>query len=175
MRRLSLNARMALDDPAATEVEVVLFMIEHPELEEGPIRLSTDQTEELSEDPIIMGTRSSWRGSDPQEEPFLWIIASAITPSDLDDAASAGSLVLENLDSDMVKLIRSVSTPPTVHVAVVLASSPDHVEAEWENFLIVDANVTAGEITLRFSREDVENEPFPPGSMTRNNFPGLHP
>ena len=28
MRRLSLNARLALDDPAAEEVEVVLFMIE---------------------------------------------------------------------------------------------------------------------------------------------------
>lgn len=174
MRRLSLNARMALDDPAAEEVEVVLFMIEHAELEEGPIRLSTDDTEELSNDPYLMGTRSDWRGSDPETQPFLWTIASAIVPSDLDDASSSGSVVLENLDSRMVKLIRSVSTPPTVHVAVVLASSPSNIEAEWHDFLITDANVSAGEITLRFSREDVENEAFPPGKMTRNYFPGLH-
>lgn len=174
MRRLSLNARMALEDPAPEEVEVVLFMIEHPELEEGPIRLTTDQTEELSEDPYLVGTRSDWRGSDPASQPFLWVVADAIIPSDMDDAASSGSIVLDNLDSDMVKLIRSVATPPHVHVAVVMASSPNEIEAEWEDFLIVDANVTAGNITLRFSREDIENEPFPPGRATRNNLPGLH-
>ncbi|MBB96921.1 MAG: hypothetical protein CML68_20280 [Rhodobacteraceae bacterium] len=174
MRRLSLNARQALDDPASEEIEVVLFMIEHEDLEEGPIRLSTDNTEELSEDPFVMGTRSGWRGSNPETEPFLWTVASAIVPSDLDEASSSGSLVLENLDSDMVTLIRSVRTPPTVHVAVVLASSPDDIEAEWSGFLITEASVSAGEITLSFSREDIESEAFPPGRMTRNNFPGLH-
>ena len=173
MRRLSLNARLAQDALASSEIEVALFEVSHPELE-SPIRLSTDNTERLSDDPLIYGTRSTWRGANPVTEPFLWIIASVVLPSDLEDAPASATLVLENLDAEMVELLRSFTTPPSVHIAGVLASSPDVIEVEFLDMKLTSAAIQGGEIHLSLDREEVELEHFPPGRMTRLNFPGLH-
>jgi len=174
MRRLSLNARLAQDTVTAAEIEVVLFEISHPNLP-APIRLSTDNTERLSSDPIIYGTRSTWRGANPLSEPFLWIVASAALPGDDPDGPAQAQLVIENLDAELVELMLSFTSPADVAMAVVLASSPDLAEQEWTGLQIGSADITAGEITLSLSRDEIELEPFPPGRMTRRSFPGLHP
>lgn len=174
MRRLSLNARLSLDAPASQEIHVLLLHIEHPSLS-APIRLSTDNTVRISDEPLVYGTRSSWRGADPTRDPFLWIIASALIPSDLEDAPAAATIVLENLDVGMTTLLRSMTDPASLSMAVVLASSPDLVEAEWSGLSLVSSEITADEITLQFSREEIEVEPFPMARLSRERFPGLHP
>ena len=174
MRRLSLNARLAQDAPASDEIHAVLMEISHPSLS-APIRLSTDNSERISDEPLVYGTRSRWRGANPQAEPFLWIVASAVIPSDLEDAPAAATIVVENLDSKMAELLRSFIDAASLSMAVVLASSPDLVEAEWTGLQLVTAEITAGEITLQFSREEIELEPFPMGRLSRERFPGLHP
>lgn len=173
MRRLSLNARMALDAPASSEIYAALFEISHPDLS-APIRLSTDNTERLSAEPLYYGTRSTWRGANPITEPYLWVVASALLPSDLDDAPAAGTVVLEALDRAMVTMVRSVTTRPTIRMAVVLADSPSLIEQEWGEMQIMSADINAGEISLSFSREEIEAEYFPPGRTSRERFPGLH-
>ncbi len=174
MRRLSLNARLAQEADASAEIQVVLFEVTHPDLE-APVRLSTDNTERLSDDPVTYGTRSSWCGADPASEPWLWIVANALLPSDLEDAPAAARIELENLDSAMVELLCSFVAPPaTVRMAVVLASSPDLVEAEWSGLQLMSVDVDAGSITLSLSREEIEAEYFPTGRMSRARFPGLH-
>lgn len=174
MRRISLNARLAHEAPASADPEVALFVIEHPELP-VPIRLSTDNTERLSTDPVTYGTRSTWRGANPITDPYLWVIASTVLPGDSDETPAAATLILENLDSEMVELVRSFTDPATIHVAVVLASTPDLIEAEWSELMLMSSDINAGEITLSISRDEIELEPFPSGRMTRNRFPGLHP
>jgi hypothetical protein len=173
MRRVSLNARDIQDDISTDQIYVALFEITHPELAEV-IRLSTDPTERLQDDPLIYCTRSTWRGANPVSDPWLWTIASALLPSDLEDAPASASLVLENLDSAMVEIVRSVTSPPTVAMAVVLASTPNIVEAEFLDLQILSADIDAGAITLAISRDEIEAEPFPSGRMTRDRFPGLH-
>lgn len=173
MRRLSLNARQAQLGEASDEIEVVLFCIEHPELE-AAIRLSTDNAVRISEDPEIWGTVSIWKGAS-SKDPYLWIIASAVLPGDAEDSPAQATLVLENLDARMVQIIRSFTEPATVSIAVVLASSPNVVEAEWTGLQITSADITAGEIVLTLSRDEIEMEPFPAGRMTKHRFPGLHP
>lgn len=172
MRRISLNARLAQESDFSEEIEAVLFLIEHPDLE-APIRLSTDNADRISLDPEMYGTISAWRGGSAAD-PFLWIIASAVLPGEAEDAPAQAQLVLENLDTDMVEIVRSFIEPPTVSIAVVLASSPDTVEAEWTGLLIVSSEITGGEIVLSLSRDEVEREPFPAGRMTKHRFPGLH-
>jgi hypothetical protein len=173
-RRLSLNARMALDATTSAEIEVALMMFDHPDLEE-PIRLSTDNTERLSTDPLTYGTRSTWAGSDPVTQPFLWIIASAVLPGDAEDAPASAQIVIENLDARIAEVLLSFTEPPSVRLAVVLASSPDLIEAEWSGLQLSRASITASEIVLSIDRDEVEQEHFPPGRMTRLTFPGLHP
>jgi len=172
-RRLSLNARLAQDAEASAEIEVVLILIEHPDLD-APIRLSTDNRDRISDDPLIYGTRSNWAGADPATEPYLWIVASAILPGEAEDAPAAAQIALENLDSEMVELVRSFTDPAAISLAVVMADTPDVVEGEWTSLQLVSADIDAGQIVLSISRDEVEQEAFPPGRMTRLNFPGLH-
>ena len=173
MRRVSLNARQALDAKVSAEIEVVLFEISHPALD-APIRLSTDNAGRISDDPLVYGTRSNWRGANPLSDPFLWIIASAILPDDAEDAPAAASIVLENLDAEITEVLRSFTDLATVSLGVVLADTPDLIEAEWSDLQLSMAEGNAGEITLSLSREEIELELFPSDRLTRSKFPGLH-
>lgn len=172
-RRVSLNARLAQEDHSSAEVYVALFMIEHDELD-APIRLSTDPTERLSDEPLAYGTRSSWSTANPAADPFLFVLASSILPSDLDDAPAAGNIILDNVDRGIAEVLRSVTKQGTLHMAVVLASAPNNVEAEYRDMKIMSADINAGEITIAFSRQPVEDEYYPTDRMTKQRFPGIH-
>ena len=172
MRRVSLNARLIQDAPASDEIYVALFEITHPDLP-APIRLSTDNTERLSDDPLYYGTRSTWRNNH-STEPFLWVVASALMPSDLEDAPASATLILENLDQRMAEVVLSFTSVATLHMACVLASSPDLVEAEYTDLFITTADINAGEITLSINREEIELHLVPGGRMTTSTFPGLY-
>lgn len=174
MRRLSLNARRAQDQAGSAEIHVALIEITHPELLDGPIRLSTDNAELVSEDPDVYGTRSAWRGADPATQPWLWIVASALLPSDQEESPATAQVVLENLDGALIRLLRSFRGPATAHMAVVMAATPDLIEAEWLNLELQTSDITDAEITLSLSRDEIELEPMPSGRMTRDRFPGLH-
>jgi len=173
MRRVSLNARLAQDATSTDEIYVALFYISHPDLED-PIRISTDNTERLSVEPLLYGTRSTWMGSNPATQPFLFVAASTLLPSDVEDAPPAGNIIIENLDNDIAKLLRSFSDLATINMAVVLADSPNLIEAQWTELNILTADIDAGEVMISFSREDITDEYFPSGRMTRDRFPGLH-
>ncbi|MGO7015925.1 hypothetical protein [Rhizobium leguminosarum] len=173
MRRVSLNARLAQDAQATDEIYCALFYITHPSLAK-PIRISTDNTVRLSTEPLMYGTRSTWMGTNPAIDPFLWVVASTLLPSDLDDAPAAGNIILENVDNEIAILLRSFTDLATIHMAVVLAASPNLIEAEWRGLNIVSADIDAGEVMIAFNREDIGDEYFPGGRMTRERFPGLH-
>ncbi|NCM96156.1 MAG: hypothetical protein GW948_02230 [Rhodobacterales bacterium] len=172
MRRVSLNARAAFDAPTTAEVEIALFMIEHPSLD-ARIRLSTDPTFRLSTEPLRYGTLSTWMESNPLTEPFLFVLASADLPSDLEDTPAAAVIVLENVDSRLAGVLRSFTDRPVVHMAVVLASSPDLVEVEYRDLRIIGAEGNAGEISLQISRAPIEDETVPMDRFTKDRFPGL--
>lgn len=171
MRRISINARAAHDDETTDETEIVLIKITHPDLDE-PVRLSTDPTERLSLEPLAYGTRSKWQTTD--KSPFMFVLLSVMVPDDKDDAPAAATLVLEAVDNRMVDILRSTTERATVDMAVVLASSPDLVEAEWFDMRLVSASGDASEITLQISKEAVTAEPWPAARMTKARFPGLH-
>ena len=80
---------------------------------------------------------------------------------------------LELLDQEMVRLVRSVLTRASVAMAVVLASSPDLVEAEWDGMTLAAHEIDAGEIVLTLTREPVEADPWPALRFSRDRFPGL--
>lgn len=172
MNRVSLNVRLMQGGGPNAEIPVVLFEISHPDLEK-PIRLSTDNADRISTDPLYYGTRSTWRGANPVSDPYLWVIASTLLPSDEDETPAAGTLALENLDRELVRLVLSYKTVATVAMAVVLASSPNHVEVEYTDLEILTADIDTGDIVLSFSREEIEAEFFPTGRMSRQSFPGL--
>ncbi|MCT4554625.1 MAG: hypothetical protein N4A53_08060 [Pelagimonas sp.] len=167
--RKSLNSRLAAHDPFTDELRIMLMQFEHPDLP-APIRLSTDPTERLSADPLSYGTRSTWMGADT---PFLFVLASWETLSDFEDAPRSARIVIENVDSAIATLLRSVSTRPRAHIAEVLASSPDQIELEARGLYLQAANGNAGEVPLILTRDPIELETVPMDRFTKNRFPGL--
>lgn len=172
MRRVSLNARTAFDGAGTDEVEVALVAIEHGDLD-APVRLSTDPTERLTTDPLVYGTRSTWYGSDPATEPFQFFLGAAELPGDQEDVPPAAALILENVDPGLAALLRSITTPARVHLAVVLAASPDVIEAEFRDLQVIEAGGDAGEVRLTVSRAPIEEETVPMDRFTKARFPGL--
>lgn len=175
MRRLSFNKRLSLDASSTDEVDVFLFYITHPDLD-APIRLSTDPTVRLSADPLRYGTRSNWMDSNTVTEPFEFIIADALVPSDLAEAAADAQIAVKIVDDTMVEAMRSFKAKATFAMAHVLASTPSTIEGEWRDMLLNEASLdlTRGEIVFSFSRDDVEDEPHVADTFSKQNFPGLH-
>ncbi|MCD1621234.1 hypothetical protein K7H20_24665, partial [Salipiger manganoxidans] len=81
--------------------------------------------------------------------------------------------VLENVDHAIAELLRSVTSRASVHLAVVLATSPDVVEAEFLDMQLIAAEGDAESIPLTISRQPIEEEGFPMHRMTRDRFPGM--
>lgn len=171
-RLISLTKRTAPEAMSSDEVEVVLITITHEALS-MPLRLTTDPTERLTDDPLVYGTRSTWGGADPLTDPYLFILASAVVPGEAEDAPATGQIVLDVLDARMAEVLRSITSPALFSMAVVMASSPDHVEQQWIDLMLVSVEGDAGAITLNISREEIEQNLFPAGRMTRRFFPGL--
>lgn len=173
MRRISLNARMALDAEATDDIETILFRVTHPDME-APLRFSTDNTERLSVDPLMFGTRSSWLTNDPLSDPFLFIIGDALLPSEGENEPAEAQVVLQALDAGYAELLRSFTDPATVDMAVVMSSTPDIIEQQWRGLQLPTSNIEDDAITIDLSREFIDLEYFPPGRMRRLFFPGLH-
>lgn len=170
MRNISLNARLAAAADSTEEVEIVLIKITHEDLDD-PVRLSTDPTEMITEDPLVYGTHSTWKTGDGS--PFLFVLVSALLPGDEDEGPQQAQLSLSNVDNDIASLLREVRTQATVDMSVVLSSSPNTVEVEFLGLKLVSASGDASSITLTISREPITSEPWPSGRMTRERFPSL--
>lgn len=175
MRRLSLNKRLSLDAANTEEVDVFLFYITHPDLD-APLRLSTDPTERLSVDPLRYGTRSTWMDSNTVTEPFEFIIADALVPSDIAEAGADAQMAVKLVDDAMVEAMRSFQGKASVSMAHVLAASPSVIEGQWRGMLLNEGTLelTRAEIVFSFSRDDVEDEPHVADTFSKQNFPGLH-
>lgn len=171
MRTISFNARLAADAESTAEIEVVLVKITHPLLD-TPIRLSSDNTERLSLEPLMYGTRSTWLTDDGS--PFLFILMGAQIPDENPEEPPAGNLVLANLDSDIAEVLTSTTVPAVVSMALVLASSPNEVEHEFLDMQLRSAEGDGDQIVLSFTSEPVLSESYPPTRMTKERFPGLY-
>lgn len=172
-RTLSLTARDQSLSATPQEVPVVLMQFEHAALE-APVRVSSDPTERLQDDPPLYGTRSTWNSADPATEPYLFLSAGFVLPGDQEDAPAAAQIVINTLDASIVTALRSINTQATAHIALVLASAPDLVQIEYRGLRVL--TIEYGEqLTLTVSRQPIEEEAVPKDRFTANRFPGLIP
>lgn len=168
-----MNARTAFDAANSEEIEVALLVFEHEALD-APIRLSTDPTERLSVDPLCYGTRSDWMDANSISDPYLFVLMSAELPGDQEDAPASATLVIENVDNDIASILRTFTDQAIVHMAVVLASSPNLVEIEFKGMRLISADGDAGEVRLSVGRRPIEDENVPMDRFTKDRFPGVY-
>lgn len=187
MRQISLNARAAQDAATTDEIEVVLLSFEHSSLA-SPLRLSTDPGARIApadlaagpwaewwgEEPaLIYGTRSTWRGADPVTDPYLFLPAAIILPDEIEEGPTPARIAIDNVHDGIGDILRSITDRATVHLAVVLASSPDLPEIELLDLQLLSASGDGPQFTLEISRLPIEQETIPRDRFTKRSFPGM--
>jgi hypothetical protein len=165
MRSLSLNFRRNLNAPTCEEVGVMLVTITHPSLPE-PLRLSSDPTTRVTDDPPTYATISNG-------ETFTFVMMNMLIPDDKEGEPLSAQLQLENVEADAGPLLEPILGEVKVTIQVVLASSPDFVEIEYADLDLTSAQGGEGAITLSAGREDTSLFTLPGDRMTRDRFPGL--
>lgn len=172
-RAISLNAARQIDALATDAVAVFLVIIEHIDLEE-PLRISSDNAERLSTEPLTYGTRSTYGSIDGTPRPFYFTGMQVIPPDDEEDGEPTATLVLDVLDTDIVGLLTSTTIPATGRIAIVMADTPNLIEFEAAGLSLKGANGDWGQVALRLSMKDLYDEPYPATRMSKERFPGLH-
>lgn len=164
-RLVSLNARAAAHAQATDQIPVMLAAIRHPELVE-PVYLSSDPTERITTDPLVYGTRHQGRA-------YLFVQMGALWPDDQRGSAPKSTLAFENVTPDMAAPLRAILSPASVDLTIVMAETPDVIEARYLNLKATMGTWDASTISLDVSRETFANEPMPAGRISKARFPGL--
>ena len=164
-RTVSLTLRTALNAEQTGETTIFLITVVHPSLG-TPLRFSSDPTTRLTVDPLQYGTVS--RGNT-----YNFLPIGLVMPDDSDQTPPAMKLVLDNVMRDAIPLLRSISTPATVTIEMVLASAPDTVEVAWTGFDLVNVDYNDGSISADLTINALVTEPYPAGSFTPSGFGGL--
>ena len=95
------------------------------------------------------------------------------SPPENEDKLEASSLIIDNVDQQIVQAVRLITAPMRVEMEVVLASAPDTVELGPVRFSLREVRYDALTIQGRLLHEDVLNEPFPADAFTPGSYPGL--
>lgn len=162
----------SLDFLAAANAEesgvfpILLLTVTHPDLAEA-IRISTDPTQRIIEtdSEVIYGTVSNG-------DNYLFLPMQIKLPGEQEEGLSAMQIELDNVSRDLTAIIRSISTPPSVNVDIVLNSDVDTVLASWPEFLMVNVKTTAQSISASLTLETLVREPYPAGTFNPSEFPG---
>ena len=160
-RTVSLTTRGAIYAEQTDEVFVFLFTVTHPSLM-APVYYSS--TTRLSIDPLVYGVVS--RGNT-----YNFFPISLVLPDDSDATPPTIKLILDNVMRQAIPLLRSITTPPSVTIEMVLASDPDTVEASWPNFDMVDITYDANSVTIDLAINALSTEPFPAGAFPTSRLP----
>lgn len=169
--KLSPQAIKAMFSSETTEQLITLLTIQDPINLSQPMRLADGFVGRIAglttDEEVIYGVTS--RGNN-----YLFLPLEISLPSEEETGVGRCSITLNYVTTEAIKLIRENLTGPTqVTIELVLASSPDYVEASFTGFSIVSATYNDQSINLQLDMIDLSREPFPCYNFTPNYFPGL--
>lgn len=138
------------------EVFLICLRISHPDITTIKI---TDNTE-----PVVR--------ADGTYNPFPFAIA---LPTESEGDIPKVSLVIDNVDREITRQLSQLQGRPSVEFEVILASTPDTIEAGPFAFSLMNATYNALVVTgsLGFE-EDILNQAFPAQSYDPLNSPALY-
>jgi hypothetical protein len=134
---------------------LILMTFTHAELAE-PIRVSSDAVDTTSRGQLFVSY------------PFDLAL-----PDDDEQRAPRARLVIDNVDRQIVAVLRGLTSSPVLTLEIVRAAEPDTVEAVFHDFRLrnvrYDSHIIQAELTI----EDFTAEPYPAGSFSPSLFPGI--
>lgn len=94
-------------------------------------------------------------------------------PDDTEDSPSV-QIVIDNVDRAIVDSARSISSPATVTLSVVLSDTPDVIEAGPFNMQLVRVSYDKLKVTGTLIYEDILNDQFPSQTFNPARYPGIY-
>lgn len=153
-REISATAKEAIFAQETSQVFLVIIEIDHSDLT-TPLRFVNNNENIVS------------NGNTYEAFPFEFQF-----PNDSEDESSA-RLSICNIDRQIVAVIRSLTSAPTVTVSVILASTPDIVEMGPYTFLFQDTTYTFDVVSGSLAYENKLGYRASSESYLPQDFPGL--
>jgi len=151
----SLTFQQAVHAPETGEAFLLLLTLSHANLDD-PLRFTSDGVDTVS------------RGYTFIAFPFQISL-----PPRSQDQPPKMQLTIDNVDRQIVQTIREIQSAPTIKVEIVLASTPDTVEAIFPDFILLNAQYDRLTVQGDLVIEMLEREPFPADTYNPSDFPGL--
>jgi|APGre2960657423_1045063.scaffolds.fasta_scaffold37226_2 hypothetical protein len=173
---LSQSAIRAMFASETPEALILLVTITDPSNPTTPVRLAdgyTNRIESLTTDTdVVYGVTSTINGGISRD--YLFLPMQIALPGEEEAGSGQCSLILNFVTREAIDLIRThLTSPVSVKIDIVLASSPNTVEASFSGFKITNVTYNADQIRFDLNMVSLSREPFPCFTFTPANFPGL--
>jgi len=171
LNSLSQSAVKAMFASETPEALILLITITNPADLANPIRLADGYTNRIAS--LTTDTDVTY-GVTSNSVDYLFMPMQISLPGEQEAGAAQCSLVLNFVTREAIDIVRTYLTSPvSVQIDLVLASSPDRVETSFSGFKITNVTYNAEQITFDLNMVSLSREPFPCFTFTPANFPGL--
>lgn len=167
-RTLSLELLNAMYASETDLVVIALLTISHPSF--ADIRISSDPTTRISEEPLVYGTVS--RGLTYYFAPFQIQL-----PDDVEEQAPSCNFIIENVSRELIKIVRNLNLrlgPAQFQIELVTTADLDDPEITYPEFDIRSVQYNANTLTFTAQIDALVDEPYPARSFDPSGFPALH-
>jgi hypothetical protein len=147
--------KLAVLEPNSDEVILWLLTLEHPST--STIYRFVNNLDAVTS-----------RGNSYMAFPFKFILAD-------DDGNTLPQINIEvdNVNRDLMDILRSYADGLTIKAEIVLASQPDTVEYTIEDLVVKSVQYNAQSVTITAQVEDLMNQKFPAHNYLPRSFAGL--
>lgn len=169
-----LDVRVGEDASHHDKLAIALIVLRSEGLDK-PLRVSSDNTNRLSAEPLIYGTRSTWQTGreDGGPEEYLFISMLVRPPDDPDNGLPNASITIVDGDGSIRKQIRGARGEVLVDMAVVMRSDPNTPVDFWTGMRLSDANGQGSFLSFEIGAYPVLEELYCTVRMTRDRAPCL--
>lgn len=154
-RTVSATFLGAIQAQETDEAFIVLLTIDHDDFV-SPIRVSSDGVD-----------------TDSGGDTFIAFPFDISLPSDKDGETPKLLLVIDNVSREITAALRTITSPPTIIMEIVLQSDPDTIEATFLDFTMRNVDYNVLTVSGQLNLEALEIEPYPKDRFVQSKFPGL--
>ena len=144
----------AFASQAGSAVLLTFLTITHPDLA-TPIRVVNDKVPQV-------------RGGNTYN-PFAF---SVDLPPEKDDQIGNAKLTIDAVDLSIIAAIRSITSPPSVAIALALASQPDTTEVDYGTYIWRNISYNSTTVSGDLVYDDILDINIPGLTFTPANVPG---